>query len=343
MHRNQRNESFRNSVLSLAGGRDDQRVSAPGSRSRLPSLDALRVFEVAARHASFTRAAEELHVTQAAISHRIHALEAELGATLFHRLTRRLELTAEGERLAQGVRAGLERIVRAVSDLDRRSDAGPLTVSMLPSFASRYLIPRLPRFHRAYPEIEVRVLADGDSVDLIADAGTDLAIRFGRGHYPGLAATLLMPDHVVPVCSPRLLEQYGPVDTVDELLDMPLLLDSAAERDDSGTGWKSWLAHIGAAVDDRRIEIGTRFSQAHLAIEAAVLGQGVALARTSLAGDDIASGRLVRPLRQSAPTAFKYFLVCRPEAAQWRKVACFSAWLIDEVKIAASQQAGVAA
>jgi LysR family glycine cleavage system transcriptional activator len=343
MHRNQHNESFRKSVLSLAGGRVGQRASALGSRTRLPSLDALRVFEAAARHASFTRAAEELHVTQAAVSHRIQALEAELGATLFRRLTRRLELTADGERLAQGVREGLEWIVRAVSDLDRRSDAGPLTVSMLPSFASRYLIPRLPRFHSAHPEIEVRVLADGDSVDLIADVGTDLAIRFGRGQYPGLAVTLLMPDSVVPVCSPQLLEQHGPVDTVNALLDMPLLLDSAAERDDSGSGWKSWLAHIGAAADDRRVEIGPRFSQAHLAIEAAILGQGVALARTSLAGDDLASGRLVSPLPQSAPTAFKYFLVCRPEAAQWRKVICFSEWLIGEVKIAAGQQAGVAA
>jgi len=119
---------------------------------------------------------------------------------------------------------GLNGSFGRVSDLDRRSDAGPLTVSMLPSFASRYLIPRLPRFHSAHPEIEVRVLADGDSVDLIADVGTDLAIRFGRGQYPpGLAVTLLMPDSVVPVCSPRLLEQHGPVDTVNALLDMPLL------------------------------------------------------------------------------------------------------------------------
>ena len=189
MHRDWPGEAFRKSLISLAGGHDVERVSAPGSRTRPPSLDALRVFEAAARHASFTRAAEELHVTQAAVSHRIRALETELGVTLFRRLTRRLELTADGDWLAQGVREGLERIVRAVSDLDRRSDAGPLTVSMLPSFASRWLIPRLPRFHRAHPEIEVRVLADGDSVDLIADIGTDLAIRFGRGDYPGLSVT----------------------------------------------------------------------------------------------------------------------------------------------------------
>src|SRR5258708_20945865 len=280
-------EFFRKSALSLAG--DDRRASAPGSRTRLPWLDAFGVLEVAARHLSFTKAAEELHVTQAAVSHRIQALEAEFGVTLFRRLTRRLELTADGERLAQGVREGLERIVRAVSDLDRRSDAGPLTVSMLPSFASRCLIPRLPRFPAAHPEIEVRVLADGDSVDMIADVGTDLAIRFGRGQYPGLAVTLLIPDSVVPVCSPRLLEQHGPVDTVDALLNMPLLFDSAAGHDDNGTGWTSWLAHVGVAAEGRRIEIGPRFSQAHLAIEAAILGQGVSLARMSLASDDLAS------------------------------------------------------
>src|SRR5689334_21836695 len=136
------------------------------SRSQLP-LNALRAFEAAARHASFTKAAEELHVTQAAVSHRIQALEAEPRVSLFRRLTRRLELTPDGERVAHGVREGLERISCAVSDLSRRSVTGPLAVSMLPSFAARWLVRRLPRFQYAHPEIEVLVMADEHPVDLL--------------------------------------------------------------------------------------------------------------------------------------------------------------------------------
>ncbi|MBV8651753.1 MAG: hypothetical protein JO255_09825, partial [Alphaproteobacteria bacterium] len=185
-------------------------------------------------------------------------------------------------------------------------------------------------FQSAHPEIEVRLSAEDHSVDLWAANGADLAIRFGRGHYPGLTTTPLMPDSIVPVCSPGLLVRRRPVDSVDALLDLPLL--PAAERDDSGTGWKSWLAHVGVPGDDPRLSGGLHFSHAHLAIEAALLGQGVALARTSLAGDDLLSGRLVRPLPPAAPTAYRYFLVCRPDVAQQRKIACFCAWLIAEAQ-----------
>ncbi len=305
-------------------------ASSPPLRVRVPLLDALRVFEAAARHASFTKAAVELHVTPAAVSHRIQALETDLGFVLFRRLTRRLELTDAGLRLAAGVREGLERITSAVQGLGDEAHAGPLTVTMLPSFASRWLIPRLPRFHRRHPEIEVRVLAEDRQVDLWSDGGPDLAIRFGRGRYPGLAVTPLMPDSVIPVCSPYLFSRRGWVDSVDTLLSMPLLHDSAAEHDDSGSDWKSWLAHVGAPADDPRVAVGPRFSQAHLAIEAALLGQGVALARTSLLGTDLASGRLITPLARSAPAAYRYFLACRPEIAERSKTARFCEWLLAE-------------
>ena len=324
------------SVSSLAEDYAAAKAPAvPAARSRLPALEALRFFEAAARHASFTKAAKELFVTQAAVSHRVQALEAELQVVLFRRLTRRLELTLDGERLAAGVRDGLERITRAVGDLDKQAEVGPLNVSTLPSFASRWLIPRLQRFQSAHPEIEVRLIAEDHAVDLWAANGADLAIRFGLGRYPGLSTTPLMADSVGPVCSPSLLARHGSAASVDALLDMPLLHDSVAERDDSGTGWKSWLAHVGTASDDPRLAIGPRFSHAHFAIEAALLGQGVALARTSLAADDLASGRLVRPLPQVAPTSFRYFLVCRSDVAQRRKVACFREWLISEAQSSA--------
>jgi LysR family glycine cleavage system transcriptional activator len=301
-------------------------------RLHMPPLDALRVFEAAARHASFTKAAAELCVTQAAVSHRIQALEASLGVALFRRLTRRIELTADGESLALGVRDGLARISRAVSDLDGRSDAGTLAVSTLPSFASRWLVRRLPRFRHAYPQIKVLVMADEEPVDFAAFGGAEVAVRFGQGRHPDLSTTLLAPDSVGPVCAPLLLGRYGAIETVDAMLDMPLLHDHVADRDDSGTGWKSWLAHVGAPSDDPRLAVGPSFTQAHLAIEAALLGHGVALARTSLVADDLAAGRLVRVLPQTAPSAFQYYLVCRPEAAQIGKIVRFREWLVGQMK-----------
>jgi LysR family glycine cleavage system transcriptional activator len=330
MHKDRPRRSSDKSPRPLADERETARAPAPALRSRLPGLEALRFFEAASRHASFTKAAKELCVTQAAVSHRIQALEAELCVSLFRRLTRRIELTPEGERLAEGVRGGLAQIARAVGDLDRDAEIGPLQVSMLPSFASRWLIPRLPRFQSAHPDIAVRVMAEDHSIDLWADDRADLAIRFGRGRYPSLATTPLMSDSIIPVCSPALLARHGRVTTVDALLDLPLLHDSAAERDDSGTDWKSWLGYVGEASDDPRLAGGPRFSHAHFAIEAALLGQGVALARTSLAGGDLSSGRLVSPLPQAAPTMFRYYLVCRPDMAQRHKIVCFRNWLIAE-------------
>jgi LysR family glycine cleavage system transcriptional activator len=320
------------SIGTLAAGRQAFGPPVPEGRARLPALDALRVFEAAARHASFTKAANEMCVTQAAVSHRIQALEVELGVVLFRRLTRRLELTAEGERLALGVRDALERIARTVGELDRRADSGPLKVSMLPSFASRWMIPRLPRFQAEHPEILVQINAEDHSVDLWAGHGADLAIRYGRGHYPGLSTIPLMPDSIAPVCSPAFLAVHGPVASVDDLLDLPLLHDTDAEQDDSGSGWRSWLTHVGAPSDDPRLAGGPRLSHAHFVIEAALLGQGVAMARTSLVAEDLAAGRLVRPLPQIAATVYRYYLVCRFDVAEQRKVACLRDWLLAEAQ-----------
>jgi LysR family glycine cleavage system transcriptional activator len=330
-------EAFDRSVVPVAASWQGLGPPIPASRPRLPALDTLRVFEAAARHANFTKAANELCVTQPAISLRVQALEAELGVILFRRLSRRLELTADGERLALGVRDALERIACAIGELDGRADRGPLNVTMLPSFASRWMIPRLPCFHAAHPKILVRLSAEDHAVDLWAGNGADLAIRFGRGQYPGLSTTPLMPDSIVPVCSPALLRAYRPVTTVNALLEMPLLHDVDAERDDSGSDWKSWLTHIGAPSDDPRLATGPRFSHAHFVIEAALLGQGVAMARTSLIGDDLSAGRLIRPLPHIATTAYRYYLVCRFDVAQQRKVAAFRDWLLAEAQRAEPQ------
>lgn len=297
------------------------------ARARLPSLDTLRVFAVAARHLSFTKAANELHLTQSAISHRVHALEDELGMPLFKRLTRRLELTRAGESLAQRVGRAVGDIARAVADLDETSDERRLAVTMLPSVALRWLVPRLPRFHAGNSDIELQVIANSTLLDL-RSAAIDAAIRFGRGSYPGYAATMLMPDSVFPVCSPHLIAKHGPVGSIEELLKLPLLHDLGTETDGSGSDWRSWLNHLGR--DDLEANNGQRYSEAGLSIEAAIVGLGVALGRASLVADFVADGTLVCPLPLSAPTAFSYYLLVLPEAAAQPKIVRFREWLQAE-------------
>ena len=302
---------------------------------RTPSLDALRIFVVAARHMSFTEAANELHLTQSAVSHRIRGLEEELGLSLFKRLTRRLELTAQGRALARRVEQAIGEIDRSIVDLSRPDDTCSLKVTMLPSVASHWLIPRLARIHRRHPGVEIQVIADPRLLDLRAE-GIDLAIRFGRTPHPGYSATRLMGDRVVPVCTPELLEQYGPVNSIDLLLALPLLHDSATAGDGSDSDWRAWLDYFGRP--DVACHAGQHFSEAGMLINAAMLGLGVALARASLAADQIASGTLVCPLKLAAPTAYSYHLLGLPEVVDRPKIAMFRRLLVAE---AAATEAAV--
>ncbi|HTZ79838.1 MAG TPA: transcriptional regulator GcvA [Stellaceae bacterium] len=303
-------------------------VSAKASSlRRQPPLDSLRAFEAAARRLSFTEAAEELHVTQGAVSQRIKSLEHDLHVPLFRRLTRSLELTPWGERLFRGIRPGLDRIANALAEFDVQSETGALTVSVLPSFARLWLMPRLPRFRALHPEIDVQVLADGQAVDLNL-SGPDVAIRFGHGKYPGLAATYLMPDSVQPVASPNLLARHPVIETVEDLIALPLIYDTPTESDHSKSDWRSWLTHLGAGAI--ALPPGLGFNQADLAIDAALLGLGVALARTSLIAEELASGRLLPAYPYAAPTAYAYYLLCRPWSAGRPRIARFRDWLLGE-------------
>lgn len=299
---------------------------AVGTR-RLPSLDSLRVFEAAARHLSLTKASAELHVTQSAVSHRIQALEAELGRQLFRRYTRRLELTPDGASLAQGLARGIAEISRALMALEGAAADNVITATVLPSFATRWLVPRLPRLRQLHPEIEVRIAAEEALTDL-RSGRADVAVRFGTGRYPGLHVTRLMGDTVFPVCSPRLLEEQGPVATPQDLRRFTLLHDDVAEHDQSATGWRSWLRHFGIA--DVPVDEGLRFNQAVLALEAAASGMGIAMARRSLVAGDFEAGRLVRALPLEAPAAYAYYLVCLPEDADRPALSRFRDWLIAE-------------
>ena len=295
--------------------------------ARIPSLDALRIFAVAARHMSFTEAAIELNLTQSAVSHRIRGLEEELRVALFKRLTRRLELTPQGRLLARRVDLAISEIDRGILELGQPEDAGPLKVTMLPSVASHWLLPRLPRIRWLHPDLDVKVIADSRLLDLRAE-GIDLAIRFGRPPYPGYAQTRLMSDMMVPVCAPGLIEHSGPIASIDALLAMPLLHDSATQADGSDSDWAAWLNRLGRP--DLACNTGQHFSEAGMLIDAAVLGLGVALARASLVADRITSGALVCPLQRPTSTAFTYYLLGLPEAVEQPKVALFRGLLMAE-------------
>jgi LysR family glycine cleavage system transcriptional activator len=292
-----------------------------------PSFDSLYVFAVSARHLSFTAAAAELHRTQSAVSHRIKALEEKLGVLLFTRLTRRLALTPAGEALARLLNQAIADIARTIAELDNEGGARRLRVATLPSVASRWLMPRLPRFFDLHPDIEVEVIADAQLLDLRAE-GIDVAIRFGRGRYPGHSVTLLMRNRVLPVCSPKFISEHPEFSTIDALLALPLLHDSAAEGDASLSDWRSWLDRLGRK--DLPCHAGQRFSNAALLIEAAVLGLGVALSRFSLVVDYLSSGFLICPLPISTLTAFSYYLVSMPEVAVLPKIVRFRHWLRAE-------------
>jgi len=296
---------------------------------RLPPLNALRAFVAAARHLSFSRAAEELFVTPAAVSQQVKLLEDHLGRVLFRRSNRALLLTDEGQALLPRMMEAFELMTEALGSLETLDDTGALTVSMAPSFAAKWLVPRLESFQSVHPEIDVRVTA---SMNLVAfdDDGVDCAIRYGLGQYPGLVVDKILTESVMPVCSPALLaSKAGPISTAF-LKDLTLLHDDSPEQDASCPTWRMWLR--AARIDGIDADRGLHFNQSSLVLEAAINGRGIALAKVQLAGDDIKSGRLAQLLDVSQPLAFAYYFVCPPAKAAQRKVALFREWIMREAQ-----------
>ncbi len=293
---------------------------------RLPPLNALRAFEAAARHLSFTRAAQELNVTQAAISHQIKALEENLGISLFRRKNRALVLTDSGRQYFPAVRAAFDNIAQATTQVLDMDSHGVLTVGVLPSFAAKWLVPRLHRFQEQHPEIDVLVSAN-DRPDEFAREDVDLAIAHGLGSWPGLVAEKIVDDDIAPVCSPRLLSGPHPLRLPEDLRHHTLLHDEQALVDSYAT-WEIWLQAAGVkGIDPRR---GPRFSHTHMAIQAAVDGYGVALGPHVLVASDLAAGRLVCPFNIVLPVSFAYYLVCPEATAERPKVRAFSDWILKE-------------
>ena len=289
---------------------------------KLPPLTALPAFDAAARHLSFTKAADELNLTHGAISRAIRNMEDRLGIQLFERATRSVKLTPVGAAYAAEISAALDRIGAATIIATAPRSAGVLNVSTSDGFAGRWLVPRLHRFHRQNRDIAVRLSTSGMHADFIRD-GIDIAIRYGAGGYDGVVSEFLADEEVSPVCSPDLLRGEHPLRSPDDLRYHTLI------HDNFRIGWVTWLKEAG--LDDINPEGGVSFDSATYAVEAAVHGEGVLLGRSALVSSDLAAGRLVRPFDLALKSRWRYYVVYPDGGLRQRKVRLFRDWLFDEM------------
>ena len=291
------------------------------SASRLPPLPAIRVFEAAARLLSFTKAAAELGMTQAAVSYQIRLLEDRVGTPLFRRLTRKVELTDTGAQLAPTVTEALARLAGAFAGVGAQT-GGLLSVTTVHTLASNWLVPRLGRFQLAHPDIAVRLDTSHETVDLTRGEH-DIGIRYGMGVWPGLAAHRLMPLEFTPLCSPAFRERAGGLRHPRDLLGQPLFWDV----DD---WWPRWFAAVGEIVPRSVADDGLRLESQHLMGQAARAGQGVALLNPVFFAEELASGQLVQPFATLAREPGAFYIVHLESRAAEPKIAAFRDWLLAE-------------
>lgn len=297
-------------------------------RRSLPPLRALAAFEAAARHMSFTQAAAELGVTPGAISHQIKTLEDWLGAPLFHRLTRALRLTDAGEAALPFLTDGFDRLAAGAARLQASKHDNVLTISVSPGFGSLWLVPRLDRFRRQHPEIELRIDGTDRLVD-IANGEADVAIRYGPGGYTSVESHRLFAMRATPVCSPDLLSHGPALQSPEDLSNHTLLHVEWKETEGS---WRTWLLAAGAKdVDPFK---GLRFTKEDMAVRAALDGEGIALIGDRMAADHLKSGRLVRPFKAGLSTqlVFAYFLLFRADRRDDLRIVAFRDWLLAEAE-----------
>lgn len=291
---------------------------------KLPPLLALRVFECAARHLSFTRAADELCVTQAAVSHQIRALEDWFGKPLFLRLNRSLKLTDAGERLLNPLTNAFDIMAEVTTNVAAEEGRQVLNVSMLDSFASVWVIPRLSRFHERFPDIDLRFLSRPLEEDVLGSGDADVEIRYGDGNWPGMHVYEFLKEDLFPVCSPALLEGQPPLESLEDLQRFNLLHDVLS------LGWQDFLCHHG--VKSVRARRGIGFNHSHLVMQACTAGNGMALGRSALVQPALLRGELARPFAESMPADQAYYIVCRTADADSAAVKAFAYWLMDELE-----------
>lgn len=289
---------------------------------KLPPLTTLPAFDAAARTLSFTKAAVELNVTHGAISRAAPNLEEVLGTRLFERGTRSVRLTSEGAAYAAEIGAALDRIGVATMSTTAARSTGVLNVSISDGFAGRWLVPRLHRFHRIHPNIDVRPSTSGLLTDFIRD-GIDIAIRYGEGKYDNVVSELLLEEDVSPVCSPELLQGEHRLRVPEDLRHHRLI------HDNFRINWATWLQAAGLYGID--YTSGVSFESAAYAVEAAVQGEGVLLGRSALVASDLASGRLIRPFDLALKSRWSYYVVYPEGALRHKPVRAFRDWLFSEV------------
>lgn len=281
------------------------------------------MFEAAARHLSFTRAAEELFVTQAAVSHQIKALEEFLGLKLFRRRNRSLLLTEEGQSYFLDIKEIFSSLSEATDKVLERSAKGALTISLPPSFAIQWLVPRLSDFNNQEPDIDVRIKAvDMDEGSLTEDV--DVAIYYGRGNWPGLRVELLYQEQLLPLCSPQVLLNEKPLATIDDLRFHTLLHDTSRKD------WKQFVKHYELA--GMNVNQGPIFSHSTMVLQAAAHGQGIALGNNVLAQPELDAGRLVAPFEEVLVSKNAFYLVCNEKQADTGRIATFREWILSKAR-----------
>lgn len=297
-------------------------------------LNALRAFEASARHQSFSAAAQELHVTSAAVGQLVRGLEEWLGAPLFLRSTSgraRLVATDAALRALPDIRAGFDRLALGWERLKEEAPDGVLTVTVSPAFAAKWLLPRFERFQATHPDTDVRLEIHARPMDFAAQR-VDIGVRYGTGVWPGLAADKLMDEEMYPVCAPGLLRQRPPLRTPDDLGHAALIHDLSMDGHAGFPTWETWLRQAGATgVAASR---GLRINNSAAVLQAAIEGRGVALARSVMARDDLTAGRVVRLFPEiGGARALAYYAVYRPESASQPRLAAFRDWLLEEVAL----------
>ena len=294
--------------------------------NRLPPLNALRAFEAAARHMSFARSAEELNVTQSAVSQHVRQLEDYLGLKLFLRQNNSLTLTVAGRALLPPIRDAFKGLLEATSSVKSRDFENVLKIGAPPTFSTKWLRSRLANFRQQYPELEIKLIASKKWIDFNRE-DFDASIRFGQGDYPGLVAENFMTEDIFPVCSPKLFNSTTSLRSLTDLRFHTLLHAEHSEDDVTAPNWAQWIRAMG--VEGIDASKGPSYTPASLAIDAAIAGEGIALAKGKWVHDDILSGKLLKPFEESLPSAFSYYLVY-PEGGISRKVAIFRRWLFEQ-------------
>ncbi|MFD1198726.1 LysR substrate-binding domain-containing protein [Brucella gallinifaecis] len=292
--------------------------------ARLPPLTAMRAFVVSAKHLSFTAAADELHVTSAAIGQQVRLLEDHLGTPLFHRNRGQLELTDKGRQLAPGLSEAFITMIETIATLSEVDRPAVVRVSVSPSFASKWLVPRLDALRKAAPNVQVLLEATTQLVDLESE-DIDCVIRYGADMTPDLVADPIFAEAIAPICSPDFARRYGlGCDTIS-LDDVPLIHESGPEHDKSCPDWNDWLRSEGMRI--KNDEGGIRMNMSSLAIDAALAGHGLALGKLRLCEADLAAGRLVVPFGTPRPVGFSYYFATLPYKAKLSPVDLFRSWL----------------